>query len=60
MDFVGKNVRLLFDDLGRATSKQGLLLGLDSDFATIKTDKNVEMIPASRIIRIELLEDHDG
>lgn len=54
-DLLGKRVRLLFDDLGRSTSKIGIILSSDSIFVQIQTDNKIEFIPTSKLIRVEVL-----
>ena len=50
----GDKIKIIFDDLGRATPKEGLYRCEDSHFILIGIDKNIEAIPFNRIIRIEV------
>jgi hypothetical protein len=49
-------VKVIFDDLGRATPKEGIYIGEDEHFFFIESDKGKEGVPFSRIIRVEILE----
>jgi hypothetical protein len=48
-------IKLIFDDLGRATPKEGTYIGKDDHFLFIESDKGKEGVPFSRIIRVEIL-----
>jgi hypothetical protein len=49
-------VKLIFDDLGRATPKEGTYIGEDDHFFFMESDKGTEGIPFNRIIRVEILK----
>ena len=51
----GYRIKLIFDDLGRATPKEGIYIGEDNHFLFMESDKGKEGIPFSRIIRVEIL-----
>ena len=59
-ELIGKKVRILFEDLGRSSSKVGVVVSQDNSFVQIKTNMRIEFIPVSKIIRIEELnEDYE-
>jgi len=50
----GDKIKIIFDDLGRATPKEGFYISGDNHFILIGIDKNIEAIPFNRIIRVEV------
>lgn len=52
---LGKEVKVILDDLGRATPKQGKAISEDEHFFIIESEKGIEGIPFNRIIRVEVL-----
>jgi len=50
-----KRIRILFDDMGSSRSKIGDMVSRDDSFIEIKTDNRTELIPISKIIRVEFL-----
>ena len=56
MELIGRKVRIIFNDLGKSSSKVGLVLSQDSNFVEIKTEQRIEFIPICKIIRMEVVE----
>jgi hypothetical protein len=52
----GKFVRLFFDDMGKVLLKEGIIVSESISFVEIKTEKGVEAIPTSKVVRIEIIE----
>lgn len=56
MDWTGKYVRIIKEDLNSTSSKIGEVLSANNDFIEIKTKRGIEIIPVSKVIRIEVVE----
>ena len=56
MEWSGKKMRIIFDDLGKTLSKVGEVLSSDPVFVEIETERGIEVIPVSKIIRMEVIE----
>ena len=54
-DLIGKKVKLIFQDLNKTLIKIGVVKEISNDFVTIKTDKKTEIIPNSRVLRMEII-----
>ena len=52
---IGKQVKLIFDDMKTGASKIGRLEAMDDNFAYILVGETTEMISKQRIIRMEVL-----
>jgi len=52
----GKYVRLFFDDMGKVLVKEGTIVSESVSFVEIKTDKGIEAIPTSKVVRVEVLK----
>jgi len=52
----GQRVKLLFDDLGKATVKFGEVVDFSDGLLTLKMNSGTEVIPRERILRIEVLK----
>jgi len=50
----GDKIKIIFDDIVEASSKEGLYINRDSHFILISIDKNIEAIPLNRILRVEV------
>lgn len=56
MDWKNKKVRVLFQDIDKVLSKTGEVVDIDENFLSIETDRCLEIIPMSRVVRMEVLE----
>ena len=56
MDWTGKKMRIIFDDMGKTISKVGVVTFYDPVFVEIETERGIEVIPVSKIIRMEVIE----
>ena len=54
-EWTGKKMRVLFDDSGKVLSKVGEITFYDPVFCEMKTERGIEVIPISKIIRMEVL-----
>ena len=48
----GDKIKIIFNELEKLTSKEGLYISRDNHFILISVDKNIEAIPFNRIIRV--------
>lgn len=56
MDWTGKRIRIIKQDLNGTNSKIGIVLSANSEFIEIKTGRGIEIIPVIKILRMEVLE----
>jgi hypothetical protein len=56
MEGIGKEIKLFYDDGSRITIKIGVLKAADESFVSLTVNGKVEVIPTSRIVRMEVLE----
>lgn len=56
MDWVGKKVKVIFDDGVKINSKIGILQNQFGEFVFLKLNNNEEAISVKKIIRMELIE----
>ena len=50
----GKKIKLYFDDMGKVLVKFGIVISESIVFVEIKTEKGIEAIPTSKIVRCEV------
>ncbi len=56
-DWIGRKVRLLFQDTEKIISKVGIIKKADNVFVEIELESNkMEIIPMSRVVRLEVLK----
>lgn len=53
--FLGKNLKIVFDDGANASIKVGILKEVSDEFLIIKTSQGEQIIATSRIVRVEVL-----
>jgi len=54
--FIGKRVKIVYDDGNRVVTKFGVLQNSDANFLSFKSEIGSEIVPIARIIRLEVLE----
>lgn len=52
--WIGKEVILFFQDLEKVLRKEGIVKDYDSCFVTLQTFSGTQIIPLSRVLRIEV------
>ena len=57
LDWIGKRVKLIFQDSEKVLIKIGIIQQASAEFVNIKTDIGIEIIPTSRVLRMEVLND---
>ena len=54
-EFIGKRVKIVFDDGRQIAIKEGTLLNATKEYIMIKSKDTEEAISTNRLVRIELL-----
>lgn len=54
---IGKTVELFFSDGQRVSKRCATIESVDADYYTIRTGQVQELIPKTRIVRVEVLDD---
>ena len=53
-EIIGKEVKIVWEDKDKTQIREGKVLGFSNTFITILSKNREEMIPVSRILRIEV------
>jgi len=56
-DLIGKKVKLIFQDVDAEIIKIGHIQNISKGFLTLKTKRKTEIIPKTRILRMEILRE---
>lgn len=56
LDYVGKRIKIIFDDGNKIVTKFGKLQSNDQNFLVFRSELGEEVVPINRIIRLEVLE----
>lgn len=58
-NYLNKKILVFYDDNSKVTPKSGILLKFDQNFVFLQTERKVEVIPISRIVRVEIPPSED-
>lgn len=58
-NYLNKKILVFYDDNSKVTPKSGILLKFDQNFVFLRTERKVEVIPISRIVRVEIPPSED-
>lgn len=54
---LGKKIKLVFADFEKILVKTGIVEAADFVFISIKTERGMEFIPTTRVVRIEVINE---
>jgi hypothetical protein len=58
-NYLNKKILLFYNDGSKITPKSGILLRFDHNFVFLQTERKIEGIPISRIVRVEIPPSED-